>query len=330
MSQDAVQNIPDIDIVFLRKEVARYRASLEWVQKQKDTTLEMSVEINGENQKKALASNNIKPEDLHMLKMNLKSLEKLADIDIPRIKKNIDLLEHFTIKTLKNKLNEDNKRSQTKISKMKRNYEDLQKEIDALNSKLAQVRIEANEIRVRLDNEDMEKDNEIRTKIDDRLCECDKDINGERAAEKGPGTDERGKDKPFSLQARKKDIIAAINKMVNQFNENNKMIKDTNKNQKSEQEMNEIIVKNLEIQDACQDIDNSVTEGKLFAKQIDERLNIVLDPTIPEVEAKYDEKNALIDECDELFDKCELKFKELEVDMNTQLEIIDEVVAKLE
>ena len=159
----------------------------------------MSVEINGENQKKALASNNIKPEDLHMLKMNLKSLEKLADIDIPRIKKNIDLLEHFTIKTLKNKLNEDNKRSQTKISKMKRNYEDLQKEIDALNSKLAKVRIEANEIRVRLDNEDMEKDNEIRTKIDDRLCECDKDINGERAAEKGPGTDERGKDKPFSL-----------------------------------------------------------------------------------------------------------------------------------
>ena len=56
-----------------------------------------------------------------------------------------------------------------------------------MNSKLAKVRIEANEIRTRLDNEDMEKDNEIKTKIDDRLCECDKDINGDRAA-KGPGT----------------------------------------------------------------------------------------------------------------------------------------------
>jgi len=169
-----------------------------------------------------------------MLRMNLKSLEKMVEIDIPRIKKNIDLLESFTIKTLKNKLNEDNKRSQAKISKMKRNYEDLQKEIDVLNSKLAKVRIEANEIRTRLDNEDLEKDNEISNKVDDRLCECDRDINGDKASEKGPGSDERGKDKPLSLQARKKDIIAAINKMVNQFNENNKLIKDTNKNQKSE------------------------------------------------------------------------------------------------
>jgi hypothetical protein len=46
-----------------------------------------------------------------MLKQNLKSLEKLAEIDLPRITKNIDLLESFTIKTLKNKLNDDNKRS---------------------------------------------------------------------------------------------------------------------------------------------------------------------------------------------------------------------------
>jgi hypothetical protein len=125
MNTEVIENIPDQDIIFLRKEVGRYRASLESVQKQKDTTLEQSVEINGENQKRSLAGNNIKPEDLSMLRLNLKSLEKLAEIDIPRIKKNIDLLEMFTIKTLKNKLNEDNKRSQAKISKMKRNYEDL-------------------------------------------------------------------------------------------------------------------------------------------------------------------------------------------------------------
>ena len=213
---------------------------------------------------------------------------------------------------------------------MKRNYEDLQKEMDQLNSKLAKVKIEANEIRTRLDNEDLEKDNEIKLKVDDKVCECDKDINGERASEKSPGTDERGKDKPASLYVRKKDIIGAINKMVNQFNENNKQIKDTNKAQKSELEMNEIISKNLEIQADCKTINDKVTEGKIFAKQIDERLNIVLDPTVPSLEAKYDEKNSLIDDCDELFDKCEDKFKEMEVEVSGELEKIDDVVLKLE
>jgi hypothetical protein len=59
-----------------------------------------------------------------------------------------------------------------------------------------------------------------------------------------------------------------------------------------------------------------VTEGKLFAKQVNDRLDAVMSPVLLEIETKYDEKNALIDECDDLFDKCEAKFKELEVDMN--------------
>ena len=45
---------------------------------------------------------------------------------------------------------------------MKINYEDLQKEMDLLNSKMAKVKIEASQIRTRLDNEDFEKDNEIK------------------------------------------------------------------------------------------------------------------------------------------------------------------------
>lgn len=53
----------------------------------------------------------ITPEDLHQLRQNLKSLDKQNDIDLPRIKKNIDMLEAFAIKALKNKLNEDNKKS---------------------------------------------------------------------------------------------------------------------------------------------------------------------------------------------------------------------------
>lgn len=153
------------------------------------------------------------------MKQNLKTLEKQTNVDVPRIKRNIDLLEAYAIKALKTKLNEDNKKSQNQISKMKRNYEDLQKEIDALNTKLGKVRGETAALKGRLDNEDLEKDNEIFHKVEDKLHECDKDINGDKAEK--PET-EKDNTKPPSLQARKKDIIAAINKMVNQFNENNK------------------------------------------------------------------------------------------------------------
>jgi len=45
------------------------------------------------------------------LRTSLKQQEKMGNTDIPRIKKNIDGLEAYTVKALKNKLNEDNKKS---------------------------------------------------------------------------------------------------------------------------------------------------------------------------------------------------------------------------
>jgi hypothetical protein len=102
---------------------------------------------------------------------------------------------------------------------MKKNYEDLQKEIDNLNTKLTKVKDESLAQQKRLDNEDKEKDNDIKFKVEDKLGDCDKDINGHKSEQPG---EERDNTRPLSLQARKKDIIASINKMVNQFNENNK------------------------------------------------------------------------------------------------------------
>jgi hypothetical protein len=77
----------------------------------------------------------------------------------------------------------------------------------------------------------------------------------------------------LSLQARKKDIIAAINKMVNMFNENNKAIKESVVKPKSEKDINDLISKNKAIQQDCAQIDSKVAEGKLFATQIEDRLN---------------------------------------------------------
>jgi len=91
--------------------------------------------------------------------------------------------------------------------------------------------------------------------------------------------------------------------MVNTFNENNKLIKESNKVPKSEREMADLIKRNKEIQDDCKKIDDMINQGKTFAGDINERLDNILDPTIPSLKEKYTDKNQAIDECDELFDK---------------------------
>jgi hypothetical protein len=50
------------------------------------------------------------------LRENLKALQKIDSVDNPRIKRNIDMLEGFSVKSLKNQLNDDNKKSQAMIS----------------------------------------------------------------------------------------------------------------------------------------------------------------------------------------------------------------------
>lgn len=104
-------------------------------------------------------------------------------------------------------------------------------------------------------------------------------------------------------------IISNINKMVNQFNENNKLIKEQNKNQKNEKETAELILKNKEIQNDCFKIEEKISLAKQFANQINERLDNILNPTTLEIKDKYLKKNLLIDECDENFDKVNAAIK---------------------
>lgn len=99
--------------------------------------------------------------DVQELRQHFKSLEKLQVTDVPRIKKCIDQLEAFSLKALKNQLNDDNKKSQNQISKMKKNYEDLQKMIDALNLKITKVQGEADTLRGKFTNDDLERTNEF-------------------------------------------------------------------------------------------------------------------------------------------------------------------------
>ena len=132
---------------------------------------------------------------------------------------------------------------------MKKSFEDLQVVIDTLNKKAAAVRVEYNGLLNQFNSEDLEKDNEFAKKIEYLLADCEKDINGTKA-NKGPLQDEddggRAEQKS-DLVTRKKTIIARINKMVSQFNDNNKMTKDSNKNSVTDKEINDLVLKNEEI-----------------------------------------------------------------------------------
>lgn len=141
------------------------------------------------------------------------------------------------------------------ISQMKKNFEDLQRQIEKLNGKVVTCSQSIINLKNNFGNDDLERENEFVRQLDDKLETCNKDINGDRSesvrgeqSERNPDT---GNNKQKSLQARKRGIIALINKMVNQFNENNKLIKEANKVAKNEKEMSELILRNREIQEDC-------------------------------------------------------------------------------
>lgn len=51
---------------------------------------------------------------------------------------------------------------------------------------------------------------------------------------------------------------------------------------------------------------------------------------MPEIEAKYEEKNNLIDQCDDLFDKLEERLKETDANISAQLHDINAAIRKLQ
>lgn len=167
------------------------------------------------------------------------------------------MLEGFSVKSLKNQLNDDNKKSQAMISTMKKSFEDLQRQIEKLNGKVVASSQQIINLKNNFGNDDLERENEFVRYLDEKLEACNRDINGDRSDSVRGDSDRNQEDKLDklkSMQSRKRAIIALINKMVNQFNENNKLIKDANKVAKNEKEMSDLITKNKEIQDDCKEI----------------------------------------------------------------------------
>lgn len=70
-----------------------------------------------------------------MLRSVLKQLLKQEDYDLPKSIKNIDGLDLFVMKSLKNSFKDDSKKSQGLISKIKKSSEELQKKYESLGLK---------------------------------------------------------------------------------------------------------------------------------------------------------------------------------------------------
>ena len=193
--------------------------------------------------------------------------------------------------------------------------------IDTLNRKAGSVRSEYNSLHNQFNSEDLEKENEFTNKIEYLLNDCDKDINGlKEDANKGPEQekDDGGRaEQKADLVARKKMIIARINKMVNQFNDNNKAIKDSNNVTVTDKEINDLVLENEEIQNECTTIDEKILSAKVFGNEIDERLDSISKPVITDASDKYAAKNKIVDECDELFDANEELVKNLAAELVT-------------
>ena len=157
-------------------------------------------------------------------------------------------------------MHEDTKKSQTLISGLKKNYDDLQNRINQLNNKIGRISGNVDQLRVLFTIEDLERENEFQRDLEDKLDKADEDTNADKQdgnLDESKGSNQGGLDdsafpgyppreSDWSLQMRKKVIIKEINDIVNLFNDNSRAVRDS-KN-KSEAEITNLITNNKVIQ----------------------------------------------------------------------------------
>lgn len=90
---------------------------------------------------------------------------------------NVNNLEAYSVKSLKSQLNDDNKKSQVSIGKMKKNFEQLQKQIEAVNVKFGDCRVMVDNFEEDFENDDLERLNRVQ-EINEMLTEEEANIYG--------------------------------------------------------------------------------------------------------------------------------------------------------
>lgn len=97
-------------------------------------------------------------------------MQRLLDADMSRLHAAIDGLEAFVIKGLKNQLNEDNKKSQTTLSKVKKRYEEFVRTFEQLDATYNGAIGQVNGFNDKFVSDDVERLTEIES-LKERLTE---------------------------------------------------------------------------------------------------------------------------------------------------------------
>jgi chromosome segregation ATPase len=114
--------------------------------------------------------------------------------------------------------------------------------------------------------------------------------------------------KEVSLFKQRKDLVAAINAVVNQFNESSKINQSMNN---STRNMSSMVTKGNDIMEQVDWIEGQIAAAKAHAADLNQKLDD-LNLYFKDFDAKYDHKNDLVDACDDLFDNCEDEIKALD------------------
>jgi len=85
-------------MIYLKKEISRNSSFLVSTKAMTQEILDHSVKVKDES---IQAPSGITVDDINQLNSNYLILQKLDDVDVPRVKANIDLLEGYCIKFLK-------------------------------------------------------------------------------------------------------------------------------------------------------------------------------------------------------------------------------------
>ena len=124
-------------------------------------------------------------EDEQSLRDFHKSLVRKNQNSVPRIKADIDMLEGFLTKSLKNKVTDDNKKRQEQISDTKKQFDSLSRKISVLHGLVTQNEKGISNLKNSFQNEDVERDIEIANSLIDQISGCKYDIDGSNGDKEG-------------------------------------------------------------------------------------------------------------------------------------------------
>ena len=134
------------------------------------------------------------------------------------------------------------------------------------------------------------------------------------------------------LQQIKRQIIEAINGLVNQFNDITKILRDSSgKSLKAEGPLNDLITKNKHIQANCDETHELIDGAKKSAQDILGRLHEIINAELlDEILQKYRNKENIIDECNKVRSKAEKQQAKLTQQLAKQIETVEDQVKKLD